>query len=65
MTVERRKAKGIRRVERWFVGVIMAVVAFVLEKAVMRSVKREGGTTTPADPPPTTIRSKGAEAEFD
>ncbi|HEY7666840.1 MAG TPA: hypothetical protein VIE12_01820 [Actinomycetota bacterium] len=65
MTVERRKTKGIRRVERWFVGVIMAVVAFVLEKAVMRSVRRERGTSAPADPPPTTIRSKGAEADLD
>jgi hypothetical protein len=43
----------------------MAVVAFVLEKAVMRSVRRERGTSAPADPPPTTIRSKGAEADLD
>jgi len=65
MTSGRRKPKGIRRVERWLVGLIMAVVAFVLEKAVMRSVKRGGGSTEPAEPPPTTIRSKGAEADLD
>lgn len=64
-STDHRKPKGVRRVERWVVGVIMAVVAFVLEKAVMRSVKREGGSTEPLEPPPTTIRSKGAEADLD
>jgi hypothetical protein len=61
----RRRPKGIRRVERWVVGVIMAVAAFVLERAVMRSVRRDGGATEPQEPPPTTIRSKGAEADLD
>jgi hypothetical protein len=60
-----RKPKGIRRVERWFVGVVMAVAAIVLEKVVMRSVRREGRSTEPQEPPPTTIRSKGAEADLD
>ena len=58
-----KKPKGLRRVERWFVGLAMGVIAFVLEKAVMRSVKRGGGST-PA-PAPTTITSKGAEADLD
>ena len=58
-----RKPKGLRRVERWFVGLAMGVIAFVLEKAVMRSVKRGGGSM-PA-PAPTTITSKGAEADLD
>jgi hypothetical protein len=62
MTVQRRKAKGIRRLERWAVGVIMGVVAFILEKAVMRSVRRDGGGKPDTEPPPTTIRSKGADA---
>jgi hypothetical protein len=62
MPVERRKPKGVfRRMERWFVGVIMAVIAFVLEKAVMRSVKKGGKTTTPEA---TTITSKGGKAEI-
>jgi hypothetical protein len=65
MTTTKRKPKGIRRVERWFVGLIMAVVAFVLEKAVMRSVRREGGSAEPAEPAPTMIRSKGAEADLE
>ena len=38
-----KKPKGLRRVERWFVGFAMGVIAFVLEKAVMRSVKKGGG----------------------
>ena len=31
--------KGIRRLERWIVGLAMSVIAFVLERIVMRSVK--------------------------
>jgi hypothetical protein len=56
-----KKPKGLRRIERWVVGLAMGVIAFVLEKAVMRSVKKGGGTS--AEPEPTTITSKGAEAE--
>jgi hypothetical protein len=65
MTGPRRtkKPKGFRRFERWMVGLAMGVMAFVLEKAVMRSVKKGGGEV-PAEPP-TTITTKGAEAEFD
>jgi hypothetical protein len=58
-----KKPKGIRRLERWFVGVVMGVIAFVLEKAVMRSVKKGGGDV-PVEPP-TTITTKGTEAEFE
>ena len=57
-----KKPKGLRRIERWFVGLAMGVMAFVLEKAVMRSVKKGGGTS--AEPAPTTITSKGAEADL-
>jgi hypothetical protein len=56
-----RKPKGLRRVERWVVGSAMGVIAFVLEKAVMRSVNRGGGRAV--DPAPTTITSKGGDAE--
>jgi hypothetical protein len=55
-----KKPKGIRRIERWIVGIGMGVIAFVLEKAVMRSVKRGGGSAEPASK---TITSKGGEAE--
>lgn len=52
--------KGFRRVERWAVGVAMALVAFVLERVVMRSVK--GEKQAPAEP--TTLTSKGGEVDF-
>ena len=55
-----------RRVERWAVGVVMAVMAFVLERAVLRSV-RKGETTArrnEAPPPPTSITSKGGEVDL-
>jgi hypothetical protein len=39
----------------------MGVIAFVLEKAVMRSVRKGGGETV--EPAPTTITAKGGEAE--
>ena len=55
-----KKPKGLRRLERWIVGLGMGVIAFVLEKAVMRSVKKGGGSAPPAEP--TTITSKGGEA---
>ena len=56
-----KKPKGLRRLERWAVGLAMGVIAFVLEKAVMRSVKKGGGSAAPAEP--TTITSKGGEAK--
>jgi hypothetical protein len=58
----RRKAKGIRRVERWVVGIAMAVVALVLERLVMRSVKGKGRDD---EPPATTVTSKGSEVDIE
>jgi hypothetical protein len=55
------KPKGFRRVERWAVGVAMAVVAFVLEKIVLRSVTKEKPASAPA---PTTLTSKGGEVDL-
>lgn len=57
------KPKGLRRVERWMVGLAMGVIAFVLEKAVMRSVKKTHGAAKSIEPEPTTITSKGGDAE--
>lgn len=54
---------GIRRVERWLVGIAMGVVAFLLEKVVMRSVRKEG--KAPPEPVPTTLTSKGGEVDLD
>lgn len=57
-------AKGpFRRLERWFVGVVMAVVAFVLEKIVMRSVKRGGTPSRTAAQGPTTLTSRGGDVD--
>jgi len=62
MTVEHRRPKGIfRRMERWLVGLAMAVVAFVLERIVMRSVRRRSERPVESDEP--TVRSRGAEVE--
>jgi hypothetical protein len=41
----------------------MGVIAFVLEKAVERSVKKGGGDTTASEQASTTITSKGGEAQ--
>lgn len=52
--------KGLRRVERWLVGVAMGLIAFVLEKVVLHSVKKEE-----PPPAPTTLTSKGGEVDLD
>ena len=61
MTPSTAKPKGIRRVERWVVGIAMAVVALVLERLVMRSVKAKGRDEEPS---PTTVTSKGSEVDI-
>ncbi|MGE5226853.1 MAG: hypothetical protein ACM3OO_08245 [Planctomycetaceae bacterium] len=58
-----KRPKGLRRVERWAVGVVMAVVAIVLERIVLRSVKR-GGREVAVEPEATTLTSKGGEVDF-
>jgi hypothetical protein len=58
-----KRPKGLRRVERWVVGIGMGVIAFVLEKAVVRSVKKGGGDTMASEQASTTITSKGGEAQ--
>ncbi len=52
--------RGLRRVERWMVGIAMGIIAFSLERIVMRSAKKK----TPA-PVPTTLTSKGGEVDYD
>lgn len=69
MTVERRKPKSTwRRIERWLVGIAMAMIAFILEKFVMRAVrKREAkGEEDPKKKKkgtPTALTSKGGEVD--
>jgi len=57
------KPRGFRRFERWLVGLAFAIIAFVLEKVVMRSVRRKG-EATPAEEI-TTVVSKGGEVDVD
>jgi len=67
MTVERRKPKSVwRRIERWLVGVAMAVIAFVLEKMVLRSVRKAGkpAAATGKEELQTTLTSKGGEVDL-
>ncbi|MEX2274059.1 MAG: hypothetical protein WEA10_00625 [Actinomycetota bacterium] len=44
-----------RRIERWFLGLGMSLVAFVLERRVIRSIKRRGE----APPAKTTLGEHG------
>jgi hypothetical protein len=55
--------KGVRRIERWLVGIAMAVIALVLERIVMRSVKKKHPAAP--DPAPTTMTSKGGEVDLE
>jgi hypothetical protein len=65
VTVERSKPKNVwRRVERWLVGVAMAVIAFVLEKMVMRSVRKAGKDKGGKEELHTTLTSKGGEVDL-
>ena len=54
--------KGIRRLERWFVGVMMGIVAFVLERIVLRSVKKKHPETKQEA---STLTSKGGDVDLD
>jgi len=58
-----RRPRGIRRVERWLVGLAMAVVAFILERLVMRSVRKSGESKAQAQP--TRVTSKGGEVDLE
>jgi hypothetical protein len=60
---ERPAPKGIRRFERWLVGLVMMMFAFVIEKAVLRSIKK--GDTKPRPAEPTMISGSGAEISAD
>ncbi len=57
------RPRGFRRFERWLIGVVFAVMAFVLEKVVMRSVRKRG-VDGPAEDA-TTVVSKGGEVDVD
>jgi hypothetical protein len=51
----------LRRIERWGVGMILGVVAFFLERAVVRSIRR--GETKAKPSQPTALRGTGSDIE--
>jgi hypothetical protein len=57
------RPKGFRRFERWLIGLLFAVIAFVLEKVVLRSVRKKA-PPAPAEEV-TTVISKGGEVDVD
>jgi len=64
MTVERRKPRStMRRIERWMVGVAMGVMAFILEKAVLRSIRKGEVEPKPVAQPLPMGTIKGKEIE--
>jgi len=52
-----------RRVERWMVGVVMAMIAIVLERVVLRSIKKKG--EAPLEPEATAVTSRGGDVDLD
>lgn len=65
MTVERGRPKSIwRRIERWMVGLVMAVIAFVLEKMVVRGIRKAGRSEPSTEELHTTLTSKGGEVDL-
>jgi len=39
----------MRRMERWLVGMAMTVMAYLMEKAMLRSIKRSGMKSSQRD----------------
>jgi len=65
VTVERSRPRSLlRRIERWAVGLVMAVIAFVLEKMVLRSIRKAGKSEESTDELHTTLTSKGGEVDL-
>lgn len=57
------RARGFRRIERWLVGVGFSMIAFVLERVVMRSVRRGGAEPKTAEQGSRTITSRGGDVD--
>jgi hypothetical protein len=54
----------LRGVERTLMGAVMWVIAFVLEKIVVRSVKKQGKTDIRGEHEPTTIKATGGKVDL-
>jgi hypothetical protein len=57
----KQRRSRFRRIERWGVGLILGVVAFFLERAVVRSIRR--GETKAKPAPPTALKGMGSDIE--
>lgn len=68
MSLERTRPRSFwRRTERWMVGLAMGVMAFVLEKAILRAIKKGEVEPPPEDPngpEPTTLKSRGGKIDL-
>jgi hypothetical protein len=58
-----RQLTGFRRIERWLVGIAFGMIAFVLERVVMRSVRRDGKEPKVSEPEARTITSHGGDVD--
>jgi hypothetical protein len=58
---DRPKPSPFRRVERVMMGFVMGIMAFFIEKMVMRSLKRSGSKTPVAGSTP--IKGSGRDIE--
>jgi hypothetical protein len=58
-----RSRRPLRRLERVMVGAVMAVIAVVLEKMVLRALRKKGEAPLPSEP--TQVTTRGGAIEFD
>ena len=67
MTGDRPRPKSVwRRLERWLVGIVMAMIAFALEKMVMRGLRKAAKAKGEAkEELHTTLTSKGGEVDLE
>jgi hypothetical protein len=56
-----QRRSPFRRIERWSVGLILGVVAFFLERAVVRSIRK--GETKAKPSQPTALKGMGSDIE--
>lgn len=55
--------RGIRRAERWVVGIVMAVFAFVIERVVLRSIRKGETKARPTEGTPLTASGSDVSAD--
>jgi hypothetical protein len=56
-----QRKSPFRRIERWGVGLVLGVLAFFLERAVVRSIRRGETKAKPAQP--TALKGMGSDIE--